>query len=108
MTRRRKKGEGHTYLRGQVYWIKFYANGKPVFESSGSKKLEPAQRLLRKRLGEVDDGLFGAGKGGRVRVAELLDDQHLTRKEGDRIPTSASRSSARNCGRTGRVSKSPR
>src|ERR1022692_790397 len=74
MTKRRKKGEGHIYLRGQAYWIKFYANGKPVFESSGSKKLEFAHRLLRKRLGEVDDGLFGAGKGGRVRVAELLDD----------------------------------
>jgi integrase len=69
-----KKGTGHIYTRGATYWVKFYANGAPVYESTKSTKYEDALRLLRRRLTEADDGVFRARRAGRVLVAELLAD----------------------------------
>jgi integrase len=50
---RRKWGQGRVYPRGRRWWIKFYKNGEPFFESSGSESERDALRLLRKRIGEV-------------------------------------------------------
>src|SRR5512139_2200297 len=47
---------GSIYKRGEVFWIKYYGNGKPYRESSHSDKITPAQRLLRKREGEISEG----------------------------------------------------
>ncbi|MFC1815162.1 hypothetical protein ACFL0M_04300 [Thermodesulfobacteriota bacterium] len=44
---------GTVYKRGKTYWIKYYRNGKPYYESSGSKKDADAKRLLKKREGEI-------------------------------------------------------
>ena len=40
----------------QVYWIKYYRNGKPYRESTKSKKFKEAKRLLNKREDEISDG----------------------------------------------------
>ena len=40
----------------RVYWIKYYRNGKPYRESTKSKMLKEARRLLKKREGEVSTG----------------------------------------------------
>jgi integrase len=47
---------GMIYKRGEVFWIKYYRNGKPYRESSESKKEADAKRLLKKREGEISDG----------------------------------------------------
>src|SRR5512139_384657 len=47
---------GSIYKRGEVFWIKYYRNGKPYRESSHSDKITHAQRLLRKREGEISEG----------------------------------------------------
>jgi hypothetical protein len=50
-----KKHRG-TYQRGNIWWIKYYRNGKPYYESSKSDKISKAQRLLKKREGEIVKG----------------------------------------------------
>ena len=47
---------GCIYRRGKNYSIKYYKNGKPYVESTGSDKLEVAKRLLKKREGEIAQG----------------------------------------------------
>lgn len=59
------------YLRGKYWWIKFYTNGVPVYESSKSEKYDDALRLLKKRQGEAETGKVAYG---RVLIASLLDD----------------------------------
>ncbi|UCD32202.1 MAG: hypothetical protein JSW04_05670 [Desulfobacterales bacterium] len=44
------------YKRGNVYWIKYYRNSKPYYESSKSRKEADAKRLLKKREDEISDG----------------------------------------------------
>lgn len=47
---------GYVYQRGSVYWIKYYRYGKPYRESSKTDKITEAQRLLKKREGEIAEG----------------------------------------------------
>jgi len=42
---------------GNVWWIKYYRNGKPVRESSESTKETEAKKLLRLREGDVAKGV---------------------------------------------------
>ena len=43
-------------VEGDVFWIKYYRHGKPYRESSKSEKITDAQRLLKKREGEIAEG----------------------------------------------------
>lgn len=47
---------GSIYKRGNIYWIKYYSNGKPYRESTKSSKEADAKRLLKKREGEISGG----------------------------------------------------
>ena len=38
---------GMTYQRGTVWWVKYYRNGRPMRESSGSTKESDAIQLLK-------------------------------------------------------------
>jgi len=42
---------GMTYQRGAVWWVKYYRNGRPMRESSGSTKESDAIQLLKIREG---------------------------------------------------------
>jgi integrase len=68
---KRKKGEGSIFLRGKVYWIKYYRNGKPYRETSGSEKESEARKLLKKRLGEIALGRFVGPDVEKVTIREL-------------------------------------
>jgi len=50
------RGAGMLYQRGRVWWIKYYANGRPVYESTGTDKETLARRVLNDRLGRVATG----------------------------------------------------
>ena len=69
---KRKKGEGSVF--GGVRWIKYYRNGKPYRESSGSDKESDARKLLKKRLGEIAVGHFIGPEAERVTVRDLAED----------------------------------
>jgi integrase len=65
---------GSTYKRGNIYWIKYYRNGKPYRESSESKKESDAKRLLKKREGEISQGKLPGIYFEKVRFDELAED----------------------------------
>ena len=47
---------GSVYKRGNVYWIKYYRQGKCYRESSDSTKKMVAKKLLSRREGEIAQG----------------------------------------------------
>ena len=69
-----KKKQGTIYKRGDIYWIKYYRNGKPYYESTRSEKEADANRLLNKRLGEIAKGTLPGIYFDKVRFDELAED----------------------------------
>jgi len=65
---------GCIYRRVKNYSIKYYKNGKPYVESTGSDKLEVAKRLLKKREGEISEGKMPGICFDRVKFDELKDE----------------------------------
>jgi integrase len=65
---------GSIYKRGNIYWIKYYRNGKSYRESSESKKESDAKRLLKKREGEISNGKLPGIYFDKVRFDELAED----------------------------------
>lgn len=65
---------GHMYRRGEIWWVKYYAGGKPFRESTGRKGDEgkrAAKDLLKKRLGEMGKGRFIGPRAEKVGFDEL-------------------------------------
>ena len=65
---------GMIYKRGNIYWIKYYQNGKPHRESSKSTKRSDARRLLKKREGEISQGKLPGIYFDKVKFDELAHD----------------------------------
>ena len=65
---------GSIYQRGDIYWIKYYRHGKPYRESSHSDMVTKAQKLLKKREGEIEEGRLPGIVFDRVTFNELAED----------------------------------
>src|SRR5712691_11906220 len=82
--KKRKPRTGSIYARGATYWIKYYRRGQPFRESSHSDSYEEAERLLKRRQGEVVTGRFAGLEPERIRLkqlfAEVLDDYRLNER----------------------------
>jgi integrase len=65
---------GMTYQRGAVWWVKYYRNGRPMRESSGSTKESDAIQLLKIREGDIAHGLPVNPKLNRIRFDEAAED----------------------------------
>lgn len=65
---------GMIYKRGNVWWLKYYRDGKPYYESAKTAKETEARRLLKKREGEISEGKLPGVIASRVRFDELLED----------------------------------
>jgi len=65
---------GMIYKRGKTYWIKYYQNGKPFFESSKSKKKMVAKELLKQREGDISQGKIPGIYFDKVTFEELAQD----------------------------------
>jgi integrase len=50
------RGTGSYYLRGSVFWISYFVNGRQIKESTGSSDEAEAQRQLKVKIGEVAAG----------------------------------------------------
>lgn len=83
---------GMIYRRGNIYWIKYYRNGKPYRESTRSTKEAEAKRLLKKREGEISQGKLPGIYFDRVTFDELaeafLADYRLNGKDLERAKLS--------------------
>jgi integrase len=75
---------GELKRRGQIWWIRYYKNGRRFEESSGSTKESDAKRLLRLREGDIERGVAITPKVGRIRfdeaVKDVLNDYRTNRK----------------------------
>ena len=65
---------GSIYKRGNIHWIKYYRNGKPLRESTRSTKESDEKRLLKKREGEISQGKLPGIYFDKVRFDELAED----------------------------------
>jgi integrase len=65
---------GALYKRGNIWWIKYYANGRPVRESAGTEKARKARSLLKEREGRVATGQPILPRADRVRFEEAAKD----------------------------------
>jgi integrase len=65
---------GYVYQRGDIYWIKYYRHGKPYRESSKSDKITKAQKLLKKREGEIAEGKLPGVYFDKVSFNQLAED----------------------------------
>ncbi|CAG1066003.1 hypothetical protein BAC1_01600 [uncultured bacterium] len=68
------KNKNGEYVESEVWWIKYYRNGKPFRESSGSKRKGDAERKLKSREGEVAEGRFQGLRVERIFFDELAED----------------------------------
>ena len=83
--KRRERGRGHIFRPkfkakdGQKrecpnWWIKYYRYGKAHYENTHSDKKTVAERLVRKRLGEIEVGVFVGPRVERVYFESLAED----------------------------------
>lgn len=65
---------GELRKRGNVWWVRYYRNGRRHEESSGSDKKGAAERLLKLREGDVARGVPITPQVGRLRFDEAVKD----------------------------------
>jgi len=53
---RAKAGSGMLYLRGAMWWMKYHQDGRPYYESTGTKDARKARKILHDRLVRADSG----------------------------------------------------
>lgn len=71
-----RRGQGMLYLRGEVWWIKYYLDGRPQYESTGKRKEEKQAALdvLNERLGRKATGQPILPRVDRIRYEEVAED----------------------------------
>src|SRR5262245_2148995 len=62
---------GQLYQRGRIGWVKYYVNGRPVRESTGSEGEREAKRFLRTREGRPAAGMPVLPRVDHVRYEEI-------------------------------------
>jgi hypothetical protein len=72
---------GSIYLRGGIYWVKYYRNGKPYRESTHLKTEKKAEKFLLMREGQVAAGLFPELRVEKTKFADLAKDYLLDQGE---------------------------
>lgn len=65
---------GILYKRNKIWWLKYFRNGKPYFESSKSTEVGKARRLLKFREGQIAEGKIPSLRTERITFDELAQD----------------------------------
>jgi integrase len=65
---------GSLYQRGEIWWVKYYENGRPRRESTGTTKETEARRFLKEREGRVATGQPILQRADRIRYEEVAQD----------------------------------
>jgi integrase len=92
----RKRGFGSTYRQSKkrpdgsvlvlpTWWVKYSKGGQVFRESSGSYDEREAERLLKRRLGEVVTGKFAGLKPERIRIQDLTAEVVQDYADNDRL-----------------------
>ncbi len=64
---------GYLYKRGDIWWMKYYRNGRMYRESTKESREEAAKGVLKRTEGDIARGLAITPKIGRVTVEEILE-----------------------------------
>jgi len=78
--KRGRYGAGRIYLRGNTWWIQFYANGQQIRESSGSEKKAVAEELLHAKMVDAQQGAIAPQKKTYEQLRDALYDDYETHK----------------------------
>jgi integrase len=65
---------GALYRRGEIWWAKYYENGRPRRESTGTTKETEARRFLKEREGRVATGQPILQRADRISYDEVAQD----------------------------------
>lgn len=65
---------GMLYKRGKTWWLKYYMDGQPIFESSKTQKKMVAKKLLDQREGDIAQGKLPGVFFDRISFQELTED----------------------------------
>ncbi len=65
---------GQLYQRGRIWWVKYYIDGRPIRESTGTAKEKKAEQILKAREGRAAAGLPLLPRADRVRYDEAAED----------------------------------
>lgn len=63
---------GEVRKRGNIWWIRYYRNGRRHEESSGSTRKGDATKLLKVREGDIAKGIPVSAKAGRLKFDEAV------------------------------------
>ena len=69
------RGDGSVYLRGDVWWMRFYRNGKPYSESAQTTVKTEARAKLRARVQESRTDKFVPPQIDRITISDLVQEQ---------------------------------
>lgn len=69
---KRSYGRGGLYRRGRVWWLKYYVDRYPVFESAKTRDKRRAEDLLKQRLAEAELNQLPDFQSRKVNVEEIL------------------------------------
>lgn len=68
------KGMGRVFKRGSIYWIAYNYRGKEYRESARTDSESQAQKLLKRRIGEVGSGKLVGPTEERLRFTEMAEE----------------------------------
>jgi integrase len=53
-----RRGSGSVYKRGRVWWVKYYVNGTPMYESAKTRDRGEARDFLKVKQGQLAEGRY--------------------------------------------------
>jgi integrase len=65
--------KGCIYLRGRIFWARYYRNGRAFSESTKQTDPKKAERFLQRRVAQVITDTFTGPKAEKVRVSALAE-----------------------------------
>jgi integrase len=74
-------------MRGNVFWIKYYRDGRAYYENTQTDVKGTATQMLQARLGDIARGVPVTPQVNRCRVDEILEDVRLDYERNDRKST---------------------
>ena len=92
----KRKPKGSVFLRGRVYWLKYYRAGQPFREWAHTNSHAEAECLLIRRLGEIATGRFAGLAIERLKMGELLKEVQTDYEENRRGSLAQLRSRLKN------------
>jgi len=69
---KREYGSGGLYRRGRIWWMKYYFDRYPVWESTKTRNKKRAEEVLRQRMAEVELRQLPNPAAKRLKIVDLL------------------------------------